>query len=767
MRPSGGDPFGGPGGSGSSSASDPFGSIGDAISGSGSNSNRYRVKTQNGLDTEVELSKLREMLRTGEVGLNDEAAPVGEPLKPVHTQASLKAIVSQRSSAGAPKAVGASARRGGGGGASIGRLASTVALVGIVGAIGGAVVVYGPEFFEKSSEAGVNPMRRAKVSWERQFPDVAGTVQEHIEAGRAQMRLDTAAGYRLADDELKQAILLDIGNMTAIALWVENFTHLPSVRSDLELTALAREAVDYAGKRAPNEKAVLRASGLLKLALGDTDAAEREVGQARAANLEDMETTLAHARTHLERNPTEALSLVQQVRTKDPTLKAALAVEGGALRRLGAFAEARAALDRRLSEDAANTSALKELARLELNVGNPVAAMEALTRLIAAEERDIEAHLMRAKIAYQSKAGPEGLGKANEYLDLVLKKYETVAGEFLLPVLSHAAYVKGELGMLEEAAKLAERARGTDSSYAPALFVLGRIYADRKNYVDGMRALDQAVRATQARDAFWEPVARAELARVQALAGNGEAAKANFEQVIDYDPRYVRAHFGLASLYMSSNPLTVERVTQAMTIMRRAFDNDPRFEFERQVLTDYPTPRRDVAAYADTFANAKAEDTSDESLLAQQLAAEAMIRYHAGQLAQAENLAKKALEEDRANLFALLYLGIIEYETGRVADARRRLRSAVDQTNTPHVMTRLYLARAELATRELDSARKRINEIADQETSLAQAQYTRAMLMRQDGLVAEANEELKKLVRSNPDYLPAKRALAESDTRER
>lgn len=709
---------------------------------------RWRVKTAAGMDAEVDLAQLRDLVRGGQVTGDDEAAPLGEPLKPVRAQPLLAASSAPRP-ASARAVVGARARSN----PSLGRVAAALAIVAVVGG-GASLVIFKPELFEKQTDAGINPLRRARPTWEKQFPEVGGTATEHVAAARAQMRLDTAAGYRKADDELRQALLLDVGHIGAIAGWVENFTNLPAVRADLETASLAQESIAYAKRREPEDAGVKRAQGALKLALGEVDEAQKILTEAQRAS-PDAETMLMLAKSHLDRNPADALALVQQVRSKDASLKYALVVEGAAQRRMGDFGAAVSALNARLADDPANTGALKELAKLQLDIGNPQQAIDALTKLLAAEDRDVEAHLMRAKIAYQILDTPGALAQAEGYLDAIITKHDTAAGELLLQVLSHAAYVEAELGNLDEGQKLAERARATDGSFAPALFVLGRIYALKGNFPDSMRALEQSVRAAQARDTFYEPVARAELARVQVLAGDAAAAIRNYEQVIEYDPRYARAHFGLASAYIQT-----DRATQAMTIMRRAFENDPAFEIDRRTLTDYPTPRRDLVAFADAFKQAKVPP-GDESLGALKLAAEAMIRYHAGQKETAEQLARRAIDEDRFNLFALLYLGVIELDDGRAAEAKKHLRLAVETTGTPHAVMRLYLARAEMKTGDTAIARKRLQDLIDQEPTLVQAAYSLAMLLRQEKLEGQVRDELKKVILKDQDYIPAKRALAE------
>ncbi|HEY4221327.1 MAG TPA: tetratricopeptide repeat protein, partial [Myxococcota bacterium] len=752
------DPFDRTGVTGSSSQADPFAKLdldGTGPRGSASKAEpraaaRWHVKTRAGMDADVDLPQLREMVKTGTVSIDDEAAPAGDALKPV---SAWPILLPQKTAPKKARVSGVGARSG----PSFRTIAIAVAVVVVVGGGLGTYLVK-PELFERTTDAGVNPLRRAKPSWEKQFPDVNGTAAEHMNAGKAQMRLDTAAGYRKADDELRQALLLDIGNVGAIAAWVENLTNLPAVKADLETAQLAGEAVAYARKKAPDSVDVQRADGALKLALGEVDLAQKVLTQAHTNAPASADTTLVLAQSYLERNAQDAFDLVQEVRTKDPQLKKALVVEGAAQRRLGAFKEARDVLGARLIDDPTNTGALKELAKLELDVGNPEQAIQALTKLLTGEDRDVEAHLMRAKIAYQMFDGPDALKRADGFLDTVIKSHDTSAGELLLPVLAHAAFVKAELGNLDDALKLAERARTTDSSYAPALFVLGRIYALKGNINEAKKVLESAERAAQAhtQDVFYDPVVRAELARVLSQSGDTQSAAREYEHVLADDPRYTRAHFGLAATYMAT-----DHATQAMTIMRRAYENDPAYEAEHRVLTDYPTSKHDLLAFADAFKNAKVP-AGDESLAALKLASEAMIRYAAGQNAEAEVLCKRTLVEDRFNDVALLTLGVIDLNDGRVQEAKRYLRLAADTTGKNHHPTALYLARAEARSGELDDAKKRIQDLVDQEPTLVAAQYTQAMLLRQQHLEAQATEQLKKVLKADPDYQPAKRALSEA-----
>jgi len=222
--------------------------------------------------------------------------------------------------------------------------------------------------------------------------------------------------------------------------------------------------------------------------------------------------------------------------------------------------------------------------------------------------------------------------------------------------------------------------------------------------------------------------------------------------VLEFDPRNQRARFGLATVYISD-----KKHKQALTIMRKALDPDPVWEREHLVPNDYPTLNTDLVAGAAAFRDATVP-AEDESL---RLSSEGMMRFHAGQLDEAEKLFQQALKVDAYNHAALLYLSIVELGRGRVAEPRARLKKALETTGGSHPVTQLYMARADAAGGDLEAARKRLVELTEAEPTLIQARYSLAMVLRQQKLEAEAAEQLKAVVRQDPDYTPAKQALAE------
>jgi tetratricopeptide (TPR) repeat protein len=137
-----------------------------------------------------------------------------------------------------------------------------------------------------------------------------------------------------------------------------------------------------------------------------------------------------------------------------------------------------------------------------------------------------------------------------------------------------------------------------------------------------------------------------------------------------------------------------------------------------------------------------------------------MIRFHAGEIGRAEALFATALKEDRYNLAALLYAATTDLDLGRPQEARRRLRLAMQTTAGGHAITRLYLADAELRTGELKGAQARLQDLVETEPALIQARYLLGVILRKQGEEEEGRKLLEAVVRTDPDFLPAKQALA-------
>jgi predicted Zn finger-like uncharacterized protein len=613
------------------------------------------------------------------------------------------------------------------------------AVVGLL-IVGLGVYRLAPNLFS-SNDAGDNPLVKARRFWLMEFPEVDGTAEDHVVKGKKFMRDDTAVGYRRADEEFRKALVLDVDDLDAVAGYVENFSNLPNVRSSAKDLALARDGVEWAIKVDPNNARLWRAQGALRLAIREVDSAQRALAQAERIDPEDIETKLLMAKSHLERNVQEALNLAEAVRKKDPELKASLLVLGAANRRLGNFGLARDLLDSRLKVDQGNVSALKEMAKLELDLGKSKEAIGWLDRVIEVEESDVEAWLLRAKILYQSM---DDRKRAARELETVLDKYQKEAGPLMLPVYTHLAYLKSELGDHEEAIKLASRARSLEPRFGAAYYMLARAHNALDDPVKSKENFRRAVEINKGN--YLESVNRVQLADLQTNEGDRDNAVRNYNQVITYDPRYLRAYLGLAASHMGAG-----QSAKAATIMRKALDIDPRHSRERPFLSDYPSPAGDLLNYADVYSKAEVPDT-DRSL---KYSSEGIMRYVAGQRSAARSLFGRALGIDRNNHAALLYMAVMDLEGGNPRQASKRLILA-ERTAGKHSITQYYLATAEKQMGKLESAKKRLEDILDNEPGISQAMNALGEVNLKMKRKREAEALFRKVLASDPDYQPAK-----------
>lgn len=706
----------------------------------------WQVKAGRKVEKGLTVADVRERIRAGQLKPNDLAGPEGQDLKPI-SDISLLNVTLPRV-ARARGATGASAAGG-----SFGRILGALVVVGLLGAGAFGVYTFFPGVLESASEDGVNPFRKSTSAWDVNFPEVVGTSQEHVVDGRKFMKADTAQSYRQADEEFRKALILDVGNLQAIAGYVENFANLPNAKADDVGMQLAFEGIEWARKKAPDDPTLMRAQGALYLAKNEIEPASKVLRKAARADPGTVETKLLLAQTELDRAPAEALKLVRRVREKAPELKLALLVEGAALRRLGEFDVARQRFEERLVDDPGNTATLKELARLKLDLGDGKGAVAHLEKLLSVEERDIEARLMRAKILYQL------LGRVSDAaaeLKFIRENYREPAGDLILPTLSHAAYLAFLSGDIEGAEAIAIDARKTSPGYAPGAYVHGLILDAKKDEQMALSAFADAVRIISASGpgSENENVARIALADAEFARGNVEDALRNYNLVIEYFPRYAPGFFAFAAAHMSA-----ERPGQAATYMRKALDIDPHHEDDRLTLTDFPAPPSRLMKYAKIYRAAKVKEEGRPL----KFAGEGMIRFVAGQRGASKSLFLKAKKEDRLNHAALLYLGVLALDAGRVSEADKHLSLALRTTAKNHAVTRMYAARVLHKKGKTDEALKKINAILETETTFAAASFTRARLLLAKGEQEEANQALKEIVKEFADFIPAKTLLNRLD----
>ena len=162
-----------------------------------------------------------------------------------------------------------------------------------------------------------------------------------------------------------------------------------------------------------------------------------------------------------------------------------------------------------------------------------------------------------------------------------------------------------------------------------------------------------------------------------------------------------------------------------------------------------------LRGYAATFLQAKAKP--DEKSL--QMSGAGIAYFHAGDVKRARKALNRSLRLDGKNLGALLYLGAMDLNGGNKNFARKRLERALRTLGGQHKITKLYLARAEMALRQTKSANQRLTSLLEEDSSLLPARYSLGVSYTSTGQKDLGVEQLREVLRADPSFQPAKKVL--------
>ncbi|MBN2359483.1 MAG: tetratricopeptide repeat protein, partial [Deltaproteobacteria bacterium] len=582
--------------------------------------------------------------------------------------------------------------------------------------------------------------------WRLQFPDVEGTSEEHLRKGRKLYLDDNAQAYRLADEELRKAILLDPENLDAIAAFVENLARMPNLKQRTEDVQAALDGIDYAIKRDPNRASLFRAKGALLLGLQSVQKAQSELYAAQRLSPDDAETALWMAESDVGRNSPQAIKAALQARSRDSKLKRTDLVLGRARFDLGEFHQAMDDFNRRLKIDPDHVETLFEVARLDVQIGAYDEAVATLTRILAIDDYNSAIRLYLAKVYYQSlgdvKNADLQLTVAVEAIDK-----EEEPGEEARDVYTHLSYVRARRDKWDEAEALAKKALELDSAYAPAHFALGQALLHRGDRAEALKHFERALQATS--ESYLEAPVRTAVADTKIGLNRLNDAVRDYERALESDPRHLRAYMGLAA-----GRLRLDDAANMAMAMRCLIDVDPENARIRVYFTDYPQDQRDLAGYLKAFDEYKGSP-DDASILKSSMG---IIAYHLGELAAAEGHLRRALHDDSKNASALLYLGALQLRRNNAGAAIETLTRAVE-VNQLHVVTRYTLGRALYAAGRLDAAGAKLEDLHSSDPTFLPAVCLLADLLRQRGEVPKAKELYLSAFKVDVDLLPAKRGL--------
>jgi tetratricopeptide (TPR) repeat protein len=169
-----------------------------------------------------------------------------------------------------------------------------------------------------------------------------------------------------------------------------------------------------------------------------------------------------------------------------PDYEGVLASLGIVHRRLGDTDLARADFEAVLALDPRNTNALFNLGEMEIEAGNPPAALRYFDQVIELYDEPVAPRLAAGVAAYQM----GDLRRAHDELERV-----AAAAPELAEVHYYRALLREQQGDLDGALELYRRAVEVDATDFRALFNMAVIYIDEKgDHVAGVRALRRAIR---------------------------------------------------------------------------------------------------------------------------------------------------------------------------------------------------------------------------------------------------------------------------------
>ncbi len=629
-----------------------------------------------------------------------------------------------------------------------------VALIVVLVLLAGAAAVWFTKpavLFGKPKVVGptVPPKLTALATrWELGFPQLSGTVDEHLKAARAHMAEDRVGDYSTAENEYKQAVLLDLKGKNhaqlaeAVAGVVESYVLGPGEFRDKAMETEIQDVMNGAMDLAPNSDKVQRARVYLLLRGGPAHLNEaREAAKAAydAAPLDGKaEALLAQGCAYLD-SAQVAYEYLDKALQADPKLRRAYYYRGLAAERVGHYAAAVKDFQKRLDLDPDARRSLVEIAKIYVSVGEVAQAKKVLAQVLQKEPGAPDAILAQATIAYQLDHSPQ---QAENLLDALLNGDSKPKDPIAVAALVHGAAITREKGDLAKASSRLEQALKIDPDYAPAYFqqVLVALAAGKPTDADAPLAkLGQIAPEGFRLDALQ--------GRVSFAQGKTSEGVAHFRTALNKQPQDLRA--ALLGAALSSK---AERGNDAYALMAKAMEIDPTQETRHRGVTDYyESEKSELTAAAGGF---EKEDNS----LAQPLAYAGVLRYHRGDFSSAESHFNEALKLEPASVPALTYLAQLALDRKKPPKAEELARRAIDAERLS-TLGKFLLAESLELQNNTEEARKLYAE------TLGQAPYFTGAMLHQGQLLTKANrtedgtQMLLKVFFADPDDTEARAAL--------
>lgn len=530
------------------------------------------------------------------------------------------------------------------------------------------------------------------VSLSKRYPDATGHSMERTLRGRTYMLRDNLPNLDKAQGELEQAVVLDPNNALALAALAELYNVLAyQGYGNLDLQRLSIYLLDLAEAEGTFEAEVLRARAGFLIYSGNVAEGRSKAQEALSRNPGDPELHFLLGLAELDgeaRSQTEASRAhFEKALELDPGFHQVWYELARGEESAGRLREAIGHYTKKLELDSGSALSHFRLGQIYEAVGERRQAAGHYDKAIKINPKHKNSVLRRAILAVhedkdfkRASSLLRGLWEGtNVEVELRIQERKEI-GAYLSAALRMGGDNAGAIAIADELLS-------SDKSFGPALFHKGMaLVAQGKIDValPFLNRTDEADITSRER-----AIAQYQVGVATLTVGRPADSQSAFESAIGFDPTYVPAHIRLAETKIGVG----SPVGAARELMKHIV-HDPLDYLRKRTLSPIFEPSTGLPAIGKTLLQAAEREGFEADLYA----AAGIALFHGGEKRNAAQAFETALNENSSHDASLFYLGLIEFEAGRMQPAGKRFEQLLGIGNKP--IFHVYLG-ATLAARSL------------------------------------------------------------------
>jgi tetratricopeptide (TPR) repeat protein len=525
-------------------------------------------------------------------------------------------------------------------------------------------------------------------------PNPEGFSMERTLRGRTLMLRDNLPNMKMAREELEQAVVLNPNNTLALAALAELYNILAyQGYGNLDLQRQSIYLLDLAEAERTFEAEVLRARAGFLIYSGNLDEGKAKVQEALSRNPTDPELhfLLGLASRGLDNVQTpDSLTHFEKALELDPGFHQVWYELARGEESAGRLRKAIAHYSKKLELDPKSALSHHRLGRIYEAVGERKKAGSHYDKAISINPNHKDSVLRRAVLSsqvdrnYKRAAGLlRGLwdGSTGE-IDLRIKERKEIG--------AHLACALRLAGDTAGAIEIARQMLKDDKNYGPALFHLGMALIAEGRVDDALPSMNRADESDISKRE--RAIIKYQVGRATSSVGRPNDARDAFQSAIDFDPTYVPAHIWLAEIKREAG-----FAGSAGRGLLKHIAHDPLDYLRPRTLSPIFEPVGDL-----TSIGVKLKVAAGETFTADLYSAAGIAFFHGGDARAAADGFRTALAEDSGHTASIFYLGLMDFDSGRMLLAAKRFEEVLKIGNDP--IFHVYLAETLASRDQLDAA---------------------------------------------------------------